>query len=298
MQPTPQHFCFLLVDAFSHLAFSCAVEPLRIANLIADRTLYSCSFRSRDGGPAMASNETQTLVHGRFGDPIRCARLFVLSGQNVERQISPEILTVLRRERVRGTKIGALCSGAWILAQAGLLDGLQAAIHWDYHDGFSEAFPDVHLNRGVFVLDETFITASGGTATADLMLALIAQDQGRDLAIAVADQMVYSGVRSAGAEQTVSLQSRVGARNPHLAQAVRAMEAALERPRSPTDIARDLGISVRQLERIFGQHLNTSPKRYYMALRLARARQLLIQTEASVIEVSLACGFESASHFS
>ncbi|MEM6324490.1 MAG: GlxA family transcriptional regulator, partial [Pseudomonadota bacterium] len=85
MQPTPQHFCFLLVDAFSHLAFSCAVEPLRIANLIADRTLYSCSFRSRDGGPAMASNETQTLVHGRFGDPIRCARLFVLSGQNVER---------------------------------------------------------------------------------------------------------------------------------------------------------------------------------------------------------------------
>ncbi len=144
------------------------------------------------------------------------------------------------------------------------------------------------------------MTASGGTATADLMLSLIDRWQGSDLAIAVADQMVYNAVRNATAEQRVSLQSRNGMRNPHMAKAIQIMQDTLEHPPvSPTLIAGDIGISTRQLERLFGKYLNSSPKKYYMEMRLERARNLLVQTEASITDVALACGFESPpGHFS
>ncbi|MGB0440470.1 MAG: GlxA family transcriptional regulator, partial [Paracoccaceae bacterium] len=193
---------------------------------------------------------------------------------------------------------GALCSGAYVLARAGFLDGQRAAIHWEFHDSFMEEFPDVALLRNVFVADAPHMTASGGSATADLMLHLIQHDHGYDLSVAVSDQMVYNAVRDASAEQRVSLQSRQGGRNPHLARAVDLMRTHIEDPLSPVDIARDIGISTRQLERVFGRFLNTSPKKYYMDLRLERARLLLVQTEKSVMDVAIACGFESAGHFS
>jgi transcriptional regulator GlxA family with amidase domain len=194
-------------------------------------------------------------------------------------------------------KIGALCSGAWILAKGGFLNGMAAAIHWEYHDAFMEEFPEVHLVRNVFVADMRHVTASGGTATADLMLHLIAQDHGMDLSVAVADQMVYNAVREATAAQKVSLQSRNGMRNRHMAAALELMKANIDDPIPPSGIARELGISTRQLERLFGKYLNTSPKKYYMEMRLDRARHLLVQTEMSVIDVAAACGFDTPGHF-
>jgi len=204
---------------------------------------------------------------------------------------------MLRREKRHGGTIGALCSGAWILADIGFLDGQDAAIHWEYHDSFMEKFPDVNLVRNVFVATGPHVTASGGTATADLMLHIIERHHGLDLATAVADQMVYTAVREASAEQRVSLQSRNGMRNSHLAKAIGIMQNTIADPISPTQIAENLGISSRQLERLFGKLLNTSPKKYHMEMRLERARHLLIQTESSITDVAFACGFESTGHF-
>lgn len=294
----PEHFVFFLIEDFSHLAFSCAVEPLRIANLISGRPLYRWSFASENGETATCSNGSVTLVHRDFGPLERHDRLFVLSGIGVRDRASPGLLAALRRERARGTAIGALCSGAWILARAGFLDGVPAAIHWDFHDSFMEEFPEVPLVRNVFVNGEKFITASGGTATADLMIHLIEQAHGHDLAVAVADQMVYNAVREPTAEQRVSFQSRHGMRNAHLAYAIRRMHENIETPLSPGAIAREIGISARQLERLFGRYMNCSPKKYYMDMRLQRARQLLVQSERSITEIAHATGFASASHFS
>ncbi|MCT4608954.1 MAG: GlxA family transcriptional regulator [Pelagimonas sp.] len=293
-----QHFCFILVEEFSHLAFSCALEPLRIANLVSGQKLYSWSLMSESGERATCSNGLEVFTGNGFDSLPKCDRLFVLSGINMRSHITRPLLATLRRERVKGTPIGALCSGAWVLAEAGFLDGIKAAIHWEYHDGFMEHFPEVNLVRSVFVADEKFLTASGGTATADLMLHLIEENHGADLAIAVADQMVYNTVRDATAEQRVSLQSRNGIRNKHLATAVEIMRNSLEDPCSPSEIAQTIGISTRQLERLFGKHLNASPKKYLMEMRLDRARQLLLQTESSVTEVAFACGFENPGHFS
>lgn len=293
-----QHFVFLLVEEFSHLAFSCAVEPLRIANLVSGKPLYRWSFASENGETATCSNESVTLVHAGFDDLPRCDQLFVLSGIHMRNHVTKPLLAALRRERVKGTPIGALCSAAWVLAEAGFLDDMQAAIHWEYHDSFMEAFPEVNLVRSVFVADEKYMTASGGTATADLILHLIERDHGQDLAVAVADQMVYNAVRNSTAEQKVSLQSRNGMRNAHLTKAIQIMQEQIADPISPTVIAEHVGISTRQLERLFGKYLNASPKKYFMEMRLERARNLLIQTESSVTEVAFACGFESPGHFS
>ncbi|MFY1707082.1 GlxA family transcriptional regulator [Tritonibacter scottomollicae] len=293
-----QHFVFALVEDFTHMALSCAVDPLRIANLIARRPLYRWSFASENGETARASNDSVTMVHHDFSSLPECDRLFVLSGIHMKEKDTTRLVSALRRERAVGTPIGALCSGAYILASAGFLEGMQAAIHWEFHDSFMETFPEVNLVRNVFVADEKHVTASGGTATADLMLHLIERDHGYDLSVAVADQMVYNAVRNATAAQRVSLQSRNGMRNTHLAKAIQVMHDNLETPISPAVIARDLGISTRQLERLFGKYLNSSPKKYFMEMRLERARHLLLQSEASITEVAMACGFESPGHFS
>ncbi|PSL18725.1 GlxA family transcriptional regulator [Shimia abyssi] len=290
-------FAFLLVPEFTHIAFSCAIEPLRIANLISGRTLYSWVLASSDGTRAVCSNGTVTLVDMDYRSLPHCDRVFALSGINVHNHLEPDLLACLRQQRARGAKIGALCSGAFLLAKGGMLDNMRAAIHWDFHDGFMEDFPEVNLVSSVFVADEPIVTASGGTATADLMLHLIEETHGADLAIAVADQMVYNAVREGTAEQRVSLQSRHGMRNPHLVKAIQIMGDSIEAPKSPSRIAEEIGISTRQLERLFGRHLNCSPKKYLMDLRLQRARNLLVQTDQSVTEVALACGFESPGHF-
>ncbi|EYD77287.1 Transcriptional regulator, AraC family [Rubellimicrobium mesophilum DSM 19309] len=291
-------FVFLLVEDFTHLAFSCAIEPLRIANFVAGRELYRWSLAAEGGRDARSSNGLLTRVD-RGLDPLdRDERLFVVSGLNVERRVTPEILAYLRRERVRGRGIGAICSGAYVLAEAGFLAGVEAAIHWAYHDLMAERFPEVILRPNVFVAGPRFDTASGGTAAADLMLHLIGRDHGEDLATEVADQMVYNAVREGSARQRVSVQARFGTRNATLVQAIRMFEENLEAPPRPSEVAAGLGISARQLERLFDRHLGTSPKRYAMELRLNRARNLIVQTEQSVAEIAMASGFTSTSHFS
>lgn len=294
----PEHFVFLLVDDLTHMAFGCAVDPLRIANLVSGQALYRWSLASENGKTATCSNGTVTLVDHGLEDLPRADRLFLLSGIGAERYASRPLINALRRQARGGVKVGGLCSAAWILARAGMLDGMRAAIHWDFHDSFMEEFPDVNLQRSVFVADEPVVTASGGTATADLMLHLIEARHGSDLATEVADQMVYNTVRDGSAEQRLSVQARHGMRNTHLTYAIRRMSETVESPLSPAAIAREIGISTRQLERLFGRHLNCSPKKYQMDIRLHKARHLLLQTEMTITEIAFASGFKSSGHFS
>lgn len=295
---SPTRFVFLLIPDFSHIAFSCAIEPLRIANLLSGKTLYEWVLASENGENATCSNGSVTLVNQGLVPLNRHDNLFVISGIDVHLHITTPVQTYLRREKARGTQIGAICSATYLLAKTGMLDNTSAAIHWDFHDQFIEEFPDVHLSRNVFIANQPIITASGGTAAADLMLHLIAKSHGEELATDIADQMVYNAVREAGAEQRISVQSKIGTRNPHLAKAIRMMEASVEDPVSPTLIAEEIGISTRQLERLFGRYLGVSPKKFLMDLRLQKAQRLLVQTELSVTEVAMACGFSSSGHFS
>ncbi|MBP9183026.1 MAG: GlxA family transcriptional regulator [Fuscovulum sp.] len=293
-----QHFSFFLMPEFTHIAFSCALEPLRIANLVSGKPLYRWTLLSEDGRTASCSNGSVTLTEGGMEPGRKTDRLFLISGMNVPAHTTPPLLAWLRRERAAGTPLGGICSAAYVLAKAGFLDNMETALHWAWHDLFTEEFPDVRLVRSVFVAREKIITASGGTAAADLMLHLIGRAHGTDLATEVADQMVYNAVREGTAAQRVSLQSRHGMRNQHLVRAIAIMDETIESPISPSLIAEQLGISTRQLERLFGRFLNSTPKHYFMEKRLHRAQNLLVQTDQSVTEIAMACGFQSTSHFS
>jgi transcriptional regulator GlxA family with amidase domain len=289
---------FLLLEQFTLIAFAGAVEPLRLANRMAGRTLYEWQVVTETGGPVTASNGVMVQAGAGLAELGRDATIVVVGGLAVKAAITRPVLTWLRRGARRGLPVGALCTGAQAIAAAGLLDGRRCTIHWENRDGFVEDFPDIELAPNVYVIDRDRFTAAGGAASTDLMLALIARRHGVELANLVADQMIHTSIRSDRDAQRLSIPTRIGIRHPKLAAVIHRMEAAIEDPVSPAVLAEDAGMSTRQLERLFSRYLGRSPKRYYMELRLARARNLLMQTDMSVIEVALACGFTSPSHFS
>lgn len=291
-------FAFLLLDRFTMFAFAAALEPLRVANRMAGRPLYSWRLVSEDGVSAACSNGARVLVDGGLDDLDRDAMLFVCGGLDVNRTTTKPVLTWLRKQARRGVGMGGVCTGAWALAKAGLLDGVRCTIHWENREGFREEFPDLALSDRYFERDGRRWTASGGAAPADMMLAMIAEDGGRELAAAVIDQLAMTPLRAHADRQRLSAPARMGVRHPKLTQVIRRMEDAIEDPVSPSALADEVGLSTRQLERLFRRYVDRSPKRYYMELRLERARALLLQTDMSVINVALASGFASPSHFS
>lgn len=294
----PDRFVFLLLENFTLIAFAGAIEPLRLANRMAGRQIYEWQVISPDGRPVQASNGVVVQASDGLVALEKHAIALVVGGVNVRQAITRPVLTWLRREARRGLAIGAVCTGAQVIAEAGLLDGRRCTIHWENRDGFEEEFPEIELTHNVFVIDRDRYTAAGGDASTDLMLKLIAMRHGPALATLVADQMIHTSIRSDRDEQRLSIPARIGVRHPKLAAVIQRMEEHIEEPISPMLLARDAGMSTRQLERLFRRYLDRSPKRYYVELRLARARNLLMQTDMSVISVAMACGFASPSHFS
>ena len=294
----PHNFAFLLVENFTLLAFSSAIEPLRLANLMAEKDLYRWRILSETGEPVRSSGGLTITPDGGLEDLPRDTTVILVGGRRIKQSATKPILTWLRKEARKGQMIGAICTGAQVLAQAGLLEGKRATIHWDNRDSFAEDFPEVDLTQQVYVIDGNRITSSGGTTPSDLMLKLIADEHGPKLANSVADQMIHTSIRTEKDEQRLSIPTRIGVRHPKLSSVIQKMEGHIEEPISPSVLASDVGMSTRQLERLFRRYLNRSPKRYYMELRLNKARNLLMQTDMSVINVALACGFASPSHFS
>ena len=298
--PTARRFTFVLLDRFTMLPFAAALDALRLANKMAGARLYDWRLVGPDGGFATCSNGAQIRLDGGLGDEVmgRDDTVIVCGGDAITAQAARPVLSWLRRQARTGATLAAVCTGAHVLAKAGLLDGRRATIHWESHDSFAETFPEVHLHRQVFVDDGARLTAGGGTSSIDMMLHVIGQAQGADLAAQIADQMLHTGIRTGRDHQRLSIATRIGIRHPRLAAVVARMEANLENPVSPSQLAQDAGMSTRQLERLFLRYLNRSPKRYYVEARLARARQLLLNTDLPLIEIAVACGFSSSSHFS
>jgi len=297
-QARQRHFVFLLLNEFTLLSFSAAIEPLRIANRMSGQTIYRWTVISEGGADVTCSNGTMVRVETGLQEIGRDDVAIVCGGVGVKANTTVAVKNWLRRAARKGSVIGGLCTGAHTLAAAGLLDNRRATIHWENRDGFLEEFSETELTKSVFVIDGNRLTAAGGTSSIDLILTLIADDHGKDLANAVADQLIYTTIRTDRDIQRLSIPTRIGVRHPRLSRVIERMEQSIEEPVSPAELAEEVGMSTRQLERLFRRYLNRSPKRYYMELRLARARNLLMQTDLSVINVALACGFASPSHFS
>jgi transcriptional regulator GlxA family with amidase domain len=289
---------FYLAPRFSMIAFAATLEPLRIANRLSRRELFAWSLVSQDGAPTHCSNGAGVVVDGGLEDVERQTTIVLCGGIDVHLAATRPLMTWLRKQVRRGARFGAVCTGAWLLAKAGFLDGKRCTIHWENREAFAEEFPEIDVSNHVYEIDGDLLTSAGGTAGADMMLDMISRSHGPDLASLVADQMIMAPVRASSEEQRLSVPARIGVRHPKLVSIIQKMERHIEEPISPSDLAREVGMSTRQLERLFRRYLDRSPKRYYMELRLQRARNLLLQTDMSVINVALACGFTSPSHFS
>ena len=294
----PQQIGFLLLNEFSMLAFASALEPLRAANRQTNRDLFNWVIASPGGTLAIASNGVEVRADGDLTILQECRMVFVCAGVNVRSNTDRNVLNLIRRLDRNGAVIGAICTGTYVMAAAGLLDGRRCTIHWENIDGLSEEFPELEITNDLFEVDGTRVTCSGGTASLDMMLNLITQAHGAALAAEISDQFIHDRIREPTDRQRMELRSRLGVSHPKLLAVVKTMEDNLEEPLAQTDIARMTNLSTRQLERLFRKYLNTTPTRYYLNLRLARARHLLRQTSMSILSVALACGFVSASHFS
>ena len=296
---------FFLIPDFTMIAFATALEPLRSANRMLGYEAYRWRLASADGRPVRASNGVECAVDTSLEDerrklagPDRPSMVIVCSGLGIERYHQKSVFGWLREEYNRGVAIGGLCTGAHVLAQAGLLSNRRCAIHWENLPGFAEAFPKANVYADLFEVDGNIYTCAGGTAALDMMLKLIGDDFDDNLVNRVCEQVLTDRVRSPTDRQRLPLRARLGVQNSKVLTIIELMEANLSEPLSLIEIADHVGLSRRQIERLFRQEMGRSPARYYLEIRLDRARHLLIQSSMPVVEVAVACGFVSASHFS
>ena len=293
-----REFVFALVPDYSFIAFSSAVEPLRMANRMRGEPLYRWRIVSAGGLAVASSNGLVVQVDGDFGLVDSADLVIVCAGEQVQRHVDKSCVSWLRRLSQRRIPIGAICTGTYLLARADLLGGYRCTIHWENLASLREEFPDITVTSELFEIDGDRYTCSGGVAPLDMMLNIIEAEHGGRLAVAVSEEFICERIRGKNDRQRIPLKHRLGTSQPKLVDAISLMEANLEEPMSLDELSRHVGLSRRQLERLFQKHVHCVPTRYYLELRLARARQLLLQTTRPIVDIAFACGFVSAPHFS
>lgn len=295
----PTQYGFLIVPGFSLIAYASAIDTLRLANRVAGKTLFRWETVSIDGLPVTSSSGLE-VTPAKAGKDLATdyAALFVCGGIKVNEAWSPVVGECLRSLSKKKVGLGALCNGSYLLAKAGLLEGYRCTIHWERLASLREEFPSLNLTDDIYEIDRDRYTCAGGTTPIDMMLELISNAHGSNISAAISEEILVDRVRSMQDHQRIPLRQKLGTSQPKLTEAVLLMESNLEEPLSPDELANYVTISRRQLERLFRSYLNCTPTQYYLGLRLRNARLLLLQTEKSIVEISLACGFASAPHFS
>ena len=294
---TVRNFGFLLLDSYSMIAFANALEVLRMANLLSRQRLYTWTVATVGGEGSSASNGLTLARTGSLADLDACDVVFVCGGVEVQKAISDVVVHDLRRRAARGQVLGGLCTGAHALAEAGVMNGYRCAVHWENLTALREACPKVRFALEVFVIDRDRVTASGGIAPLHLVLHMVRGDHGNKLAMAISEQFIVDRLRDHTDQQRLPQPEFVGPGYEHLVEATALMAANIEEPLSLSEIADATGVSLRQLERLFHRYHQVTPAQHYLALRLRRARELLAHTSAPVMQVTVACGFQTASHF-
>lgn len=292
-----QRFGFLLLPEFSMLSFASVVEPLRMANRLAGKSLYGWELYTRNNAPVMASNGIAFTPTRRYSEVDDLTALLVVAGIGAHLVPTDALGRWLRGLSRHGVLLGATSTGTLLLARTGILHDQRCTIHWENAGGLREQFPLLQVSDELYELDAKVITCSGGVAGLDMMLQLIRSAHGDALSRAVAEQCIHPSIRSPHAPQRMALESRWYITSHKLVDAVSVMQSHLGQPLTCAAIARRTGVSMRQLQRLFKHNLDTTPAQYYLDLRLELGDRLLEQSTRSVMDIAVACGFSSSSHF-
>ena len=288
----------LLVDGLSMMSLASAIEPLRSLNRLIDREAWRWRLASLDGGTVVASNGIPLPTEQADAALAGSDYFFVCGGLRIQSLDERRYHTLLRKAARSGIAVGSLSTGTYLLARAGLLDGYRCTIHWENRPALQEEFPNLLCTEKIYEIDRDRLTCSGGTAAMDLMLQLIVKRHGAELARRVANQFHHDRIRDERDSQSGGRLERLASLPPPVRNAVRLMKRHTEDPISIAEIAERSGMSARQIERLFLRHLEMSPARYYLSMRIDRARELLLYSDRSILEVAVSTGFTSTSHFS
>ena len=298
-EPGPtRNYAFALVPGFTLLAFASAVEPLRIANQLSQHPLYHWRVLSASGRAVTSSAGIPVDVDGRFDTQDKATRVFVCAGNPQMAAADPVIVNLVQRHHRFGGVVGGICTGAIALAKAGLLEKRRFTLHWENQPGFMETFPDLVPTLNRFETDDRLLTCGGGAASTDMMISLITDDHGGPFAAMVSEMCLRTVMSGVNAEQRSSLAALMSSRNPVIVATVTLMNRHIDEPLSMDELAEAAGYSRRHLERLFRDAVGKTPGDFYRGLRLDRARNLLSTTDLTLLEVSMACGFSTVSHFS
>lgn len=289
----PKDFYFLLLPKLTMLAFSAAVEPLRIANQVTKKNLYRWFTMTEDGTPVQCSNGVRIIPDMALSPVPADSNAFVCAGVEPRNAAGDVTLNWLRRQRAFGSRVGGICTGAFALAQTGLLDNRRFTLHWENQPAFQEYYPDLIPTPNLYEVDDKLMTCGGGSAAADMMLGLIEADHGKDLALIVADMCIHARSGNQQAPQKSVFSVAIGSRNQRLINAMQIMQANIEDPIEISTLSEQIDISRRQLERLFKTYVGLSPNQYYLDLRVARAHALLVETNLAISEIAAATGFGS-----
>jgi transcriptional regulator GlxA family with amidase domain len=287
----------LLLPNFSLMGVIAAIDVMRHANRLSRKELYRWFTYSPDGGAVRASNGLVLNAEKIPEDSPLLDSIFVCGGFNPERFKDPGVFRWLRNAARRGVRLGAVTTGAYVLARAGLLDGYACTIHWENATSFAADFPDIELRNNLYVIDRDRYSCSGATATLDMFLHIVSEEHGSGLAMGIAEELQVDRIRSSVDEQARAYRVAVLHRSQKLAAAISAMEGNLEAPLAVNDLAGRAGLTRRQLHRLFRHHTHMSPQEYYRDLRLRHARLMLMNTITPILEIAVATGFTTHSHF-
>ncbi len=272
-----------------------------MANRISGQDFYSWRTIGETGEDVIASDGLSVNAEYSIDDPDVFSDLDVIivcGGRRVDQSTTEPVLRWLKKANKQGIALGSICTGSYVLARAGLLDGYRCSVHWENMASLTDTFPKVAVSRSVYTIDRNRYTCSGGTAPVDMMLFLVRCQLGSVVSAGVAEQFVYERVRKSSDHQRVPLRHTIGNQSEKLIVAVELMEANIREPISQSELAAYVNLSRRQLQRLFKRYLMCGPSRHYLKIRLARARELLHQTNLNLVEISSRTGFVSSSHFS
>jgi transcriptional regulator GlxA family with amidase domain len=295
MNDSPRHFAFVLIPRFTMLSLSCALDGLRCANVDCRPGSYSWELISAETGLVVSSSEVPLSVV-----PLREAKkpdvVVICGGERSHEYFNVELTNWLHATAKTNIPIGSVSDGAFVAAEAGLFNGHRSTIHWKCLDAYAERFPKLDIRSSIIEIDRNRFSCAGGTPCLDLMLHFILHDLGSDAVAKIANNYFHDTIGEDRQTQHLASAFRFAGHSQSLTKALLMMENNLEHPIRIAEIAEQLKISHRQLDRLFQKFLQASPAQYFRSLRLARAAGLLSQTGLNISEIAFGCGFQSSSH--
>ncbi len=295
----PLLFRIIVTPNFNMSATMGFVDPLRAANYLEGITHFRWEFVSEQGGECLSSNGVSIMTRSLEESRSEADFLVVSASWTPEDYSTAAIQAALRQAARRNATIGGIDTGAFVMAQAGLLKGRRATVHYEHMDAFQELYPDTELSENLYVFDGNRISCCGGAAAIDFALHIIQGTHGSALANAAARYIFHPTLRERGTPQNPQDSEPLGKTVPMpVRRAIKAMEDHLEDPLPISEICTAAEVSHRQLDRLFARYLKKTPALYYRDIRLDRARGLVTQTSLSMAEIAFASGFSSQVHFS